>query len=331
MPVSVKRQMPTSNGRAAVQVEAPAGSLLSRGIPVGELAKAEFASVLIYGGNRVGKTTLACQFPKPLALISFEPSPFTGGASSVTRIDGVTYFQVVPATALAFWPKTRGEPIPGLDGALQLAEELRESGSFRSLVLDGGTSLEDVALCEIMNLPELPAQMKVARSKDDRSWGVATSDQYQDRSSKAKEVVRKFLNLSMHRVLLAKEKDHNPPRDDKGNVRRDKLTRGLQIESFIAASMGQSTVGWLNDACDWICRLYIAKETVIKKFPVAGGFMEQEVETGRSVRRLLMQLHPNFAAGGRCSNPEIVPEYIEDQKPEGMYRKLEKLMRGEKP
>lgn len=338
--VTVTKQRP-DGVRAA---PAPNGSLLSRGVPVGDLARQTRISALIYGINRVGKTTLACQFEKPLALISFEPSPFTGGASSVTKVAGVTYFLVIPTTAWPEWerlqkkgvkPFSEINPIVGADAAVELASELKES-KFRTVVIDGGTSLQDVILTELMDLPELPQQMKIARTKEDRSWGVATSDQYMDRSAKAKEVLRKFLNLPQNIIVLAKERDHNPPRDDKGNVRRDKLTRGLQLESFVAADLGQATVGWLNDACDWVCRLYIAKEVKVQTIPgiVVNGKRGEpqvlETETGRTVRRLLMKLHPNFAAGGRASDPDAVPEHIEDATPAGMHAKFMRVVRGEK-
>lgn len=321
---NVTKQLP--NHRV---IPAANGSMLSRGIPVEQLEEAQRVTALIYGINRVGKTTLACQFEKPLALVSFEPTPFSGGAVSVTKIPGVTFFMVIPSTAAAKWPKKKALPVVGTDGARVLADELRGS-NFKTVVLDGGTSLQDVCLCEIMQLEQLPQQMRVARVKGDDTWGVATSDDYMDRSAKAKEIMRIYLNLPQDVIILCKEKDHNPPRDEKGNVRRDKLTRGLTLESFISADLGQATAGWLSDACNCLCRLYLAEETKIEKFNVAGKVSTREVKTGRSIRRLLTQLHPNFAAGIRSANPDAVPEYIEDQTSQGMYAKLRKVLRGEK-
>jgi hypothetical protein len=324
--VSVTKQLPKD------QVRKPSanGSMLARAVPVAELDWSEWYSVLIYGTNRVGKTTLACQFEKPVALVSFEPSPFTGGAVSVKKMAGVDHFLVIPSTAEERWPKGRQLPVVGTMGAVQLAEELMEDERYKTVVLDGGTSLQDVALCELMDLPELPAQMKVARSKDDRSWGVATSDNYMDRSAKAKEVLRKFLNLRKHRVILCKERDHNPPRDEKGNVRRDKLTRGLTLESFVAADLGQATAGWLMDACDCVCRLYLAEEIKTEEYLVAGVKTMQEVGTGKMVRRLLTQLHTNFAAGVRSASPDNVPEFVEGRTPQELHRRLMQVLRGEK-
>lgn len=323
--------MPSVTKQIHNQRTAPAinGSLLSRGVPVEQLDEVQRVTALIYGINRVGKTTLACQFEKPLALISFEPTPFTGGAASVTKIPGVTFFLVIPSTARSKWPKKKALPICGIEEVRVLAEQLRDS-HFKTIVLDGGTSLQDVCLTEIMDVPQMPQQLAFPKAKGDDSWGVASDQDYKDRSSQAKEIIRIFLNLPQNIIILCKEKDHNPPKDDKGRTRQDKLTRGLTLESFISADMGQATALWLSDACDCLCRLYLAEETRMEKFNVAGKISTREVKTGRSIRRLLTQLHPNFAAGIRSANPEAVPEYIEDQTPQGMYIKLRKVLRGEK-
>ena len=65
------------------------GSLLSQARPVSEVVET-YVRMCLYGPNRTGKTTLACQFPKPAILIALEPNK-TGGAVSVSKIPGVEY------------------------------------------------------------------------------------------------------------------------------------------------------------------------------------------------------------------------------------------------
>lgn len=299
---AVKRQRVTGNGQSAPVAQAgaaPEGSLLARARPATAFAAAT-DKVLIYGVNRVGKTTLACQWPKPLALVSFE-SGAEAGDRSVARMRDVDYFHVKTA----------------LD-ALTLCQELPDS-RYATVVVDSATSLQEACLAEIMGLPELPAQL---------DWGVATSDQYRDRSAKAKEVLRRFLGLPQHVIVTAKEKDHNPPKDERGGTRRDKLTRGLSLESFIACDLGQATAGWLMDSCPCVCRLYLAKEVKVQEIQVGSVKTSQEIETGRIVRRLLTQLHPNFAAGIRSAAPDKVPEFIEGGTPEDIYKKLMAVLRA---
>jgi hypothetical protein len=47
-------------------------------------------------------------------------------------------------------------------------------------------------------------------------------------------------------------------------------------------------------------------------------------ETGRLLRRLRTMYHPNFAAGFRSCNPEVVPEYINDP----TYEKIATVISG---
>ena len=68
------------------------GSAVSLAVKADEIED-QFVQLTIYGQNRVGKTTLACQFEKPLVLISFEPNR-TGGANSIKRIPGVYVVRV---------------------------------------------------------------------------------------------------------------------------------------------------------------------------------------------------------------------------------------------
>lgn len=281
----------------------PSGGLLAQAVPVEDM-KEEPIKMVLYGTNRTGKTSIACQFPKPLLLVSFEPGT-TGGSKSVKKIDGVHFIRV----------QSKGQ-------AVQLADELKSDTVYKTHVLDTCTSLQDVILAELMGLEEVPVQM---------NWGTVPEGYYAERSEQAKEVMRKFRNLPAHTILVAQEKDHNPPKE---GLRSNKLTRGLTMESFFAADLGAATVKWMHDACDYIGRLYIVKEVkaVKTKTKFQGKETEQveEVETGRFVRRLLTMLHPNFAAGIRSETPEAVPEYIEADSPQLMYARLMSVIRGER-
>lgn len=293
---AIHKQSPTkspSNGR-----KAQTGSILDQAIPVSELED-DFIKIVLYGANRVGKTWLSCDFPKPLLLISFEPCK-TGGAKTVKKVPGVTYL-----------------PIKSLKAAVQLAGELSEDTTYKTHVLDTATSLQDLILQELLNLPKLPEQL---------NWGMVSEDQYRQRSEKTREALRPFLELDAHTVICAKERDHNAHKGD----RKPKITRGFQIESFLAADLGGATVGWLHDACDYIARLSIEKETEVRResSKVAGKMVEteEEVETGKIVRRLRTMYHPNYAAGFRSCDPSAVPDYID----EPTFSKIKSVIDGKK-
>lgn len=285
--------MPTVNrsGQRTTQVLT---SVLSEARPVSQVVD-DWIKMVIYGENRVGKTTLACKFPKPLLLIALEPNR-TGGALSVKKVPGVDYLRVTSSSK-----------------AVRLAEELASDQKFKTVVLDSATSYQDIILTEILGLEKTPEMLE---------WGTASMDQYRERSEKTREALRPFLNLNKHVIVTAKQRDHN--RQDKT---KPKLIAGVEIESFFAADLGGATAGWLHDACDYICRLYIDKEIVEKEVKGIGGKMiKRQEETGRLVRRLQTMYHPNYAGGFRSATPEHVPEFIQDP----TFEKIYAVIRGEK-
>jgi hypothetical protein len=272
----------------------PTGSILSRAVPVAEVGD-DSIKIVLYGQNRVGKTYLACQFPKPLLLVDMEPNSKGGGSRTVRRVQGVTYLKVTTSK-----------------DAIALAHELKGGEKFQTVVVDSATGYQDLILREILELPKVPEML---------SWGMVSRDHYRARSEKTREALRPFLDLDCHVVITAKEKDHNPPDRDKPEI-----IRGSQLESFFASDLGGATVGWLHDACDYICRLYIEKEVVRKKVRQANQEIEVDVETGKNVRRLRTMYHPNFAAGFRSEFPDRVPEYIQDP----TFDKIHRVIKGEK-
>lgn len=308
---AINKQTPVTR---PVQVVTKPGSLLSQAINATSLSD-ELVKLTLYGQNRVGKTTLACMFPKPLLLISFEPGD-TGGANSIRKMQGVSFFQVLHT-----------------DQAAKLAEELRTDTQFKTVVLDSATSFQDMYLTEILGLTTLPEQL---------SFGGVTGDQYRERSEKIKVGLRPFLNLKKNVIVTAKEKDHNPPKEEKVNPRtgktqpdmRAKFLRGMSIESYVASDLGGSAVSWLQDNCNYIGRLYLAKEVLVTKDSrnVNGKVIEteSEEETGRITHRVRTMYHPNFAAGFRSPNPNSVPEYVEGYTPEELYKNLIAVINGSK-
>lgn len=279
--------------------------MLDEAIPIADLAD-DFIKMVLYGQNRVGKTTLACCFPKPLLLVAMEPNK-TGGAASVRRVEGVTYLKIDSSSK-----------------AVRLAGELKASNPFVTVVVDSATSYQDIILKELLNLGAVPEQL---------NWGLVSRDQYRERSEKTRECLRPFIDLDCHVIITAKERDHNPPDRDKPRIIRGTNANGaigqLEVGSFFAADLGGATVGWLHDACDYIGRMYLDKEVAVRQVKAPGNkVIDQAVETGRIVRRLRTMYHPNYAAGFRSCTPEMVPEYIEAGTPEEMYEAIMAVIRG---
>ncbi len=295
-PRPVRQTAPTANGvPRAVPVKS--GSLLSRARPV-ETAYTNFVHMLLYGRNRVGKTTLACTFPKPLLLVSVESTP-SGGARSVSNVPGVSVLRMHMTDPDADM-KSSAE-------VEQLGKELRADpnvGGYRSVVFDSGTSLDEIVLAELCGWDETTNMLRYPKKGEAPK---VSQDQYTQRSEVSRQALRPFVDLKCHVVVLCNEKDHNPPEG-----RKSSLTRSLYDQSFYAASMGGGTVRWLQDCMDFNAQLLIEKEAVEQDVPDGtGGTVRMAVETGRNVRRLRCQYHPNFAAGFRAPVGVEVPEFID--------------------
>lgn len=260
-------------------------------------------------------TTLACLFPKPLLLISFEPGRKEGGAKSVKKVRGVKFIAVASTDEAVLLARELRE-----DNICDLADAEFNGKPYASHVIDTVTSCQDMCLKEIMGLDDAPVQL---------NWGLVGEDQYRERSEKTREVLRPFRDLPAHTVFVAQEKDHAKPQD-----KTSKLLRGQHDASFLAADLGGATVKWLHDACDVVVRLYMEREVVADVTQATFNGKTRDVpslrETGRNVRRLRTILHPNQAAGIRSADPDCVPEYIESQVPKDMYDALMQVIDGKR-
>lgn len=278
----------------------------------------------IYGRNRIGKSTLAVQFPKPLLYMACEPTE-NGGTDSIIGTEGVDI--VVISLKKRVDPTTRLlEEYSGRSKALNIAIQLQEmydrTGScyYNSVAVDS-TALQEIVLAEIMGWDEVDKIL---------AWGSVGRERYMERADKTREVLRAIAALPTDTIFVAQEKDHNPPKGDEAGP--SKVIKPAQEKSFMAANLGGSTVEWLHDACGFICQLYMEAETKTETsfVEVAGERKSEEIttQTGRFVRRLRTAYHPNYAAGVRTPRPDVVPEYIEAETPQQMYEDLVRISMG---
>lgn len=304
MPPTPKRQEPPKP-----QISFPEGSILASAIPVTTL-KQKFSKLCIYGRNRSGKTTLAAQFKKPILFISTEPDT-NGGADSIADIEGISLIRITPPNK-----RLKNDKIHGSSKLIAIANELSQNNPFATIVLDTVTSLQDLILVELLGLDKVPEL--------NRNVGKET---YQYRAEKWRETVRPIIDLdNCNVVILAQEKDHNPPTDDFGGKR--KILGTMQQGSFIAPSVGSTNAQWLIDACGYIIQIYddcLKEEVLLPQMDSEGKQLPpiiQYLPTNKRQRHLRLLYHPNFAAGGRMTYDKDMPEYVTAPDPASLYAEL---------
>lgn len=295
--------------------------------------------VLLYGRSRVGKSTLSAQWPKPLLAVACEPRE-NGGADSLIGMDGVSVCAVglkpLPVLDVNGLPTGEVEQIAGSAKAEGVAdallEQYQQTGrcSYKTVTLDV-TALQDIVLAEILGWTTVDNILKRPRKGE---TGGASFKVFGERASKCIGVFRKYKELPCHVIFCGQEKDHNPAKDEDGNVAGNKLVREQQERSFIAASLGQAAVEWLQNACQYVLQLYMDMEVseTTTMIDVAGVQTSQTVRasTGKFIRRLRSSYHPNYSAGITAPNIGSVPEYIEAPTPQEMYAALMEVAGGVK-
>ena len=93
--------------------------------------------------------------------------------------------------------------------------------------------------------------------------------------------IRRFA-LPCNVTVVAQEKDHNPPKDEKGRVVGTKLVRPKQEESFFSLAIGDSPCGNLPSA---IGPLKILPAQTKRMLSVGARARERETKVGLNARR----------------------------------------------
>lgn len=284
---------------------APVSGLLSTATPVTTLRETS-VKICIYGRNRVGKSSLAAELPKPLLFVSCEPA-LHGGVQSIANMKDVTLIHVEPYN---------GKGMSGREKVEGIGRELMSDTYYKTVVLKTATSLQDLILEEMkIEFGNLPLS------------GRGSKDTYQLRASKLHDAMRPYIDLKhCHLIVLAQEKDHNPPVGEGGFPDlKAKLLQTMQQSSFMAPALGAANAQWLQDACGYIIQMYedeLTQEISIPQMDMEGKPLPpaiQRVGTGIRQRHLRLQYHPNFAAGGKWQFDRNVPEFVTAPTPKELY------------
>lgn len=210
MPPSPQRQKPV-----AAKLSVPKkGGVLDR---LGSGWGSDKLKILLYGESGSGKTTMWGSFPGTTLVIICSGFDKPGEMKSIDTPENRKRISPMTPTSVA-----------------EVRELLAEAPNFDNVVLDHATGLAELDMREILGLDEMPPQ---------KSWGMASQQQYGTNALHMKELFRSLLNLDTNVVIVAQQRVFKASEDGSS----DSI-----IAPTIGAALSPSVVGWLNPACDYI-------------------------------------------------------------------------------
>lgn len=290
MPV-IKKQVNHAPVKAVRKPAVPSGGIFERLEDI-DSTDSDGIKMLLYGKSGTGKTTLAGTFPGPLlwALCSGGKRP--GELRSIKTPEN-------KGGRVKKFVLTESEQLSAL------AEEQERTQFFGTVVLDYVTAYQDLVLSEVLGKP-VPEQ---------KSWGLATQQQYGQCTLRCKEHLRRLLDLECNVIIVGQERTF-------GLEDGEKIDDLLQ--PYVTASLTKSLVGWLAPACDYVCQTFIRPVMVETTISILGKESVQR-SRGQGVEYCLRTApHDVFASKFRVPRGTYLPEVVVDP----TYDKILALING---
>lgn len=245
--------------------------------------KTKNLKVVVYGRSGTGKTTFSGTFPKPLLHIVCS-SIGLNESIPLAKIDGIYDFLLEKGEELLEIPT--------------IVEEM----SFKTVVLDHATGLQDLILKEILGVEEIIQQ---------KNFGMVTQAQYGQLTFQMKQILYKLLSCNCNVVVVSQEKE----------IVVDDVS-GL-LTPYVSTALTPSVSSWLHAAADFVLHTYIKQKT--SKVATKVGKSEVEIEKAVSGYSFCIHIAPNpvFVTKIRTQEQKELPEYIENP----TYEKLLELVR----
>lgn len=233
---------PAVTTRGHAQVAAPAKTPIVDGQADDAWGANDYVRMLLYGESGSGKTTLWATFPDPILCLICSGGNRPGELKSIDTPENRQ--RIVPKVVRsldAFYDELWG----AMDGAPAVRKgtqpDYDQIGQYpcryATIVLDHATGFADLILSQILGRP-IPAQ---------KTWGLASQQQYGQLSLQVKDALRKLLNVQANIVVVAQQRTFGG-KEDGGDPEVLKPTVG--------AALTPSLTGWLNPACDYVCQMF---------------------------------------------------------------------------
>jgi AAA domain-containing protein len=284
MPI-VSKQKPNGN-------KVKSGTILDRIKPLG-FKDDDGIKMLVYGTSGTGKTTFWATWPHPILALICSSLKNPGEGRSINTPENRKRIKTLTINSVA--------------DAVEIIKSLRQENPFKTVILDHCSGLQDLTLKEILGLDELPTQ---------KSWGLASQQQYGQSTSQSKEVFRGLLDLECNTVLIAQERTFGG--DESGDS---------EIQTpVVGAALTPSLTGWLNPACDYICQTFKRAKMVENRIKLTGKPDKIQMVRGAGVEYCLRTApHDIYTTKFRVPKGQEIPECIVDPD----FEKIMALINGE--
>jgi len=250
----------------------------------------EGISIMLYGESGSGKTTTWSSFPgRILAIICSG-----GNRSGELRSLGEEEREKTDTITLSK-PQEFMEIVEALES---------DSSEYSTVVLDHVSGHLDLVLSDILGKP-VPEQ---------KSWGMATQQDYGTCSARCKDGLRKFLNLPINRVVIGQQRESERNEDSE------------LLLPTVGVALTPSLAGWLYPACDYVVQTF--KKQKMKEVQSKVG--KEVIKTLKPVNgaEYCARIGPSSIYQTKFRKPKSageLPDYIVDP----TYDKIMEIIKGE--
>lgn len=245
-------------------------------------------SILLYGASGSGKTTLWATFPGPILAVIVSGGNKPGELRSINTPE--------------YRKKIKTVSLENSDEFIELVKFQAETATFKTLVLDHVSGLQDLCTSEVTGKP-VPAQ---------KGWGDMTQQQYGKVGLKVKECLRDFLGLAGNRIVIGQERQFEGKEDNE------------IIAPTIGVALMPSVAGWLYPAVDYVCQTFKKQKTETVNSKLNG----KDFTTTNKVKGvdycLRVGPHEVYTTKFRIPKGQTLPDTIIDAD----YRKIIKVING---
>lgn len=191
--------------------------------------------ILLFGDSGTGKTRVWSSFPGKILVALASCSDRPGELLSVDYEDRKKIDEVV----LKESPEI-----------VSLAEHAA-SGKYKTMVIDNLTGFQDLVLGEVLGR-DIPEQ---------KSFNFCGRDQWGECSKRTKHLLRLVLDLPIHVVIIAHQRDLRK-RDTEGDlIVEEDPTNEVGSIPYIGAGVQPAVCNWIHPAVSYSCFTYIRRKT----------------------------------------------------------------------